>query len=76
MLKLYVIQVSSYSSFIQVKSWSLGVELGHKFHNDSQLLRVASGQHTMGAQCYIYVTVVEDLYENFNAQYVNRLWNY
>lgn len=21
-----------------------------KFHNDSQLLRVASGQHTMGAQ--------------------------
>lgn len=41
-----------------------------KFHNDSQLLRVASGQHTMGAQFYIYVTVVKDLYENCNAQNV------
>lgn len=35
-----------------------------KFHNDSQLLRVASGQHTT------YVTVVKDLSENCNAQNV------
>lgn len=41
-----------------------------KFHNDSQLLRVASGQDTMGAQFYIYVTVVKHLYENCNAQNV------
>lgn len=41
-----------------------------KFHNDSQLLRVASGQHTMGAQFYIHVTVVKDLSENCNAQNV------
>lgn len=37
-----------------------------KFHNDSQLLRVASGQHTT----YIHVTVVKDLSENCNAQNV------
>lgn len=36
------------------------------FHNDSQLLRVASGQHTT----YIHVTVVKDLSENCNAQNV------
>lgn len=41
-----------------------------KFHNDSQLFRVASGQHTMGAQFYIHVTVVKDLSENCNAQNV------
>lgn len=41
-----------------------------KFHNDSQLLRVASGQDTMGAQFYIYFTVVKDLYENCNPQNV------
>lgn len=58
------------------EGWGEGVGIVHmilktlKFHNDSQLLRVASGQHTMGAQFYIYVTVVKHLYENCNAQNV------